>query len=352
MTGKKWFILAMGLILGVLALCAGLTVLIDPYFHYHAPLKGLAYQLSDERQRYINDGISKRFEYDAILTGTSMMENARTSTFDALFGTHSVKVPYEGSSLKETDQNLRRAFAAKPDTDIVFRSLDYFILIRDKDEQLYPEELYPDYLYDESLLNDAPYLFNKTVLLENTLPVIFATLRGESPTDFDQYSLMDESLFGMPLPEGGFAPPREDCRGASPELLEKVEGNVLQNVRPTVEAHPETDFYFVLSPYSLLYWNKLRAAGTVDEHLDVEEKTAELLVDLENVHLFSFYDCPEIIGRLEAYMDECHYNADVLDMIFEHMAAGRHRLTPENYRDTFLRARSLFKEGDLAALVQ
>lgn len=352
MTGKKWCILSLILLAAALIFFGGITVLIDPYFHYHAPLGGLAYELSDERQRYINDGISKHFEYDAMLTGTSMMENSRSSTFDALFGVNSVKVPYEGSSLKETDQNLRRAIEANPQLDTVFRSLDYFIIIREKNEQLYPEELYPYYLYDNNPVNDTSYVFNKTVLLENTLPTVTRTLRGEEMTDFDDYSLMDETLFGISVPERGFSQPTESRGGASQGLLEQVEGNIRQNVLETVQANPQIEFYFVISPYSVLYWDRLRSGGSVDEHLDCEQKVAELLVGFENVHLFSFYDCPEIIGALEHYMDECHYDAQVLDSIFCYMAKGEHRLTGENYTDSFDRARALFKSGDLVALVQ
>lgn len=352
MSGKKWCVLTLGLLLAALALIGGLTALIDPYFHYHAPLPGLAYELSDERQRYINDGISKHFDYDAMLTGTSMMENARSSTFDALFGVKSVKVPYEGSSLKETDLNLCRAIEANPKLGLVFRSLDYFIVIREKDEQLYPEELYPSYLYDDNLLNDTSYLFNKTVLLENTLPTLARTVRGESMSSFDQYSLMDKTLFGMDLPEKGFAPPTESNRAATQELLLQVEGNIRQNVLETVQENPQIEFYFVISPYSVLYWDRLRESGGVDEHLDVEQKVAELLVGQENVHIFSFYDCPEIIGALEHYMDECHYDEEILDIIFRCMAAEEHRLTEDNYIAAFSRARELFKYGDLAALVQ
>ena len=351
MNAKKWLISTLALLLAALALMGALTITIDPYFHYHAPIKGLAYELSDTRQRYINDGISKHFEYDAMLTGTSMMENSRVSTFEELFDVTAVKVPYEGSSMKETDQNLCRAIAANPDLKMVFRSIDYFIIILEKDEQLYPEELYPYYLYDENPFNDVSYVFNKTVFLENTLPVISRSMRGEAMTDFDDYSLMPAEQFGIKAPED-LAPINPDNRGASPEQLEKTAGNILQNVRQTALDNPQIEFYYVISPYSLVYWNRLRAAGTVDEHLDVEQKAAELLVDLENVHLFSFYDCPEIIGNLELYMDECHYNADVLDMIFEYMAKGEHRLTEDNYVEAFDRARKLFKEGDLPALIQ
>lgn len=350
MTAKKWFIFTLALLLAALAVLGALTVIIDPYFHYHAPLKGLAYELSDTRQRYINDGISKHFEYDALLTGTSMMENSRTSTFEELFGVTAVKVPYEGSSMKETDQNLRRAIAANPRLKTVFRSIDYFIIILEKDEQLYPEELYPRYLYDANPFNDVSYVFNKTVLLENTLPTLSRTLQGKEMTSFDDYSLMPAEQFGIQDPS--FAAPGPESAYASAEQLEKTAGNILQNVRQTVQDNPQIDFYMVLSPYSVVYWNRMRAMGTVDEHLDVEQKAAELLVDLENLHLFSFYDCPEIIGNLDFYMDECHYNADVLDVIFEYMAKGEHRLTEENYVETFDRARKLFKEGDLAALLQ
>ena len=351
MKAKKWLIFTVSMLLAALVLMGGLTVFIDPYFHYHAPIKGLAYELSDSRQRYINDGISKHFEYDAMLTGTSMMENSRVSTFEELFGVTAVKVPYEGSSMKETDQNLRRAIAENPELKLVFRSLDYFIIILEKDEQLYPEELYPYYLYDENPFNDLSYVFNKTVLLENTLPTLIRTLRGEDMTPFDQYSLMPADLFGIDAPSS-FAPPKPEGRFATMEQLEKTAGNIIQNVCQTALDNPNIDFYYVISPYSLVYWNRMREDGTVDEHLDVEQKAAELLVDLENVHLFSFYDCPEIIGALDLYMDECHYNADVLDMIFEYMARGEHRLTEENYVETFDRARKLFKEGDLADLIQ
>jgi len=350
MTAKKWFILTLALLLAALAVLGALTVIADPYFHYHAPVKGLAYELSDTRQRYINDGISKHFEYDALLTGTSMMENSRTSTFEELFGVTAVKVPYEGSSMKETDQNLRRAIAANPRLKMVFRSIDYFIIILEKDEQLYPEELYPNYLYDANPFNDVSYIFNKTVLLENTLPTLSRTLQGKKMTSFDDYSLMPAEQFGIEAP--AFAAPAPEGVYASAEQLEKTAGNILQNVRQTIQDNPQIDFYMVLSPYSVVYWNRMRAMGTVDDHLDVEQKAAELLVGLENVHLFSFYDCPEIIGNLDFYMDECHYNADVLDIIFEYMAKGEHRLTEENYVETFDRARELFKEGDLAALLQ
>lgn len=351
MTSKKWTLLSMALLLGLLILLGGATVIIDPYFHYHGPIEGLAYIMDVDRQRYINDGISKNFEYDALMTGTSMMENARASTFERLFDVTAIKVPYEGSSFKETDENLRRAIEANPDLRVVFRSLDFFIMVLDPEQSPYPEELYPRYLYDDKLYNDTNYIFNKTILLENTLPVLTRTLKGESMTSFDDYSLMSAELFGMGPPDQ-FAPPNTAPGSAPDFFLENTRTNVSLHVRKTIEENPQIEFYILIPPYSIIHWNDLRMRNLVDEQLDVEKEAASLLVDLENVHLFSFYDCPDIIGDLDDYMDSCHYGAEALDRMFEYMAKDEHRLTVENYEETFERAKKLFKEGDLAALLQ
>ena len=66
--------------LAVLAVCAAATIYIDPFFHYHAPLQEYQYPINEER--YQNDGIVKHFEYDALITGSSMCENFKTTEFD------------------------------------------------------------------------------------------------------------------------------------------------------------------------------------------------------------------------------------------------------------------------------
>ena len=76
---KKWCLLFMGETLFFLTVIILLTVIVDPFFHYHKPLASIQYQITNER--YQNDGIIKHFDYDAIITGTSMTENFKTSEF-------------------------------------------------------------------------------------------------------------------------------------------------------------------------------------------------------------------------------------------------------------------------------
>ena len=80
---KRWCVSFLCMTMLLLLAGGSINGIVDPYFHYHKPLAGLEYAIYDER--YQNDGIVKHFDYDAILTGTSMTENFKTSEFDALF---------------------------------------------------------------------------------------------------------------------------------------------------------------------------------------------------------------------------------------------------------------------------
>lgn len=349
MNVKKWALLSLALTLALLAALGGLNALVDPLFHYHGPVDGLAYELLNTRQRYLNDGISKHFDYNAIITGTSMMENSSTLLCDELFGVKSVKVPYEGASLKEVDENLRRVLEKREDVSLVFRTLDYFIVVNDKDDMLYDPDTFPRYLYDDNIFNDTKYLFNKAILFDDTLHTLRRTAEGLSADSIDDYSRMSPLLFGAELPEGTVRPAKDERRYASPELLETVASNVEQNLRRTVLENPQVEFYFLFPPYSVVHWDLQRVNGTVDEQIDVAKKVAELLVGLENAHVFCFDHLPEIICDLERYMaDGCHYDDYISDRLFEWMAVGEHELTGENYEAYFEDLRGFIRETDFA----
>ena len=52
-------------LLTCLILAGGATAWIDPYFHYHGPIEGISYSFAGER--YMNDGIARNLDYDAII---------------------------------------------------------------------------------------------------------------------------------------------------------------------------------------------------------------------------------------------------------------------------------------------
>ena len=105
MSGKKWFASMIIMCLAALLVLSGCVFWTDPFFHYRSPRDYFYYDL--EEQRYQNDGITRHFDYDAIITGTSMCENFSASEFDSVFGTNSIKVTFSGATYKEIEENLR-----------------------------------------------------------------------------------------------------------------------------------------------------------------------------------------------------------------------------------------------------
>ena len=61
MNYKKLFGQMLMSLIGVLICVALFVAIVDPYFHYHAPLEQMSYRLVDEK--YTNVGILKNFEY-------------------------------------------------------------------------------------------------------------------------------------------------------------------------------------------------------------------------------------------------------------------------------------------------
>ena len=70
---RKWFIKCIGILITALIFIAFAVIFVDPYFHYHKPFSFLSYRLHEER--YTNDGISRHFDYNAVIPGTSMTKN-------------------------------------------------------------------------------------------------------------------------------------------------------------------------------------------------------------------------------------------------------------------------------------
>ena len=58
---KKFLIQALVLTAALMAAVAALVVWVDPFFHFHGPVRGISYILDNER--YQNDGIIKYFDY-------------------------------------------------------------------------------------------------------------------------------------------------------------------------------------------------------------------------------------------------------------------------------------------------
>lgn len=183
-TAIKW-------IIGILAAAAAAVLIfilsifaIDPMFHYHAPLKFLSYPLVNER--YQNNGIVKHFDYDSVITGTSMTENFKTSEAQKLFGSDFIKVAFSGGGYTEIGDNLKAAYDSGHDIKYVIWGLDYDKMIYGKKYRYTEKGDFPDYLYNDSSLDDIKYFFDP-VVVKLAGSVVKSTVTGRAATSFDVY---------------------------------------------------------------------------------------------------------------------------------------------------------------------
>lgn len=353
MNHKKWVLGCLALTLFLLIVGALPTIIIDPFFHYHAPLEMLEYELDD--QRHQNDGILKNFSYDAVITGTSMTDNFKATEFDSLFGVSSVKTAFPGGSYKEIADRLTSAFRANPGIRYVIRSIDCNRIPEHKDAMNYEDALFPDYLYDWKLYNDVSYIFNKQVLFDETVPTLAYTRAGYAGTTFDEYNYWSEDYpYGVEAIKSSYARPDKAAavRMVNAEDLERLQQSMEQNFLTLARANPDTEFYLFFTPYSIFWWDSIHQTGELEFYIQLMREASRLLVEQENIHLFSFFGVQELICDPNLYKDTLHYSGEINSQILQWMKAEEHRLTQDNYAAHWDAAQAFYSSYDYDALFQ
>lgn len=359
MTGKKWFITFLILSLLTVLLIGGTVFVVDPFFHYRGPNRQLFYLLGDQRSQ--NDGITKHFDYDSIITGTSMAENFRASQMDFLFGVNTVKVCYSGATNKELNDNLKVAYDSGHNVKYVLRTIDYTMLVTDKDEMRTDMGEFPVWLTNDNPIDDVKYLLNRDVIINYTFPCLWRFVTGTDGgyTSFDDYSFTgNDNTFGVLEALGGrssFDEPGEIIP-ATDEELEKLEGNVSQNIVELAKEHPETTFLYFYPPYSLAYWGGINENGEISKYMTIIRKTTEMMLECDNIHVYGFDLETDITGNLNNYRDAGHYSPDIntwiLDTIaYEEKGDFGHRLTKDNYLQYLADFEDILESYDYPALL-
>ncbi len=331
-------------------LIANFVTIIDPYFHYHAPLPFLQYPI--DNQRYQNDGISKHFDYNAIITGTSMTENFKASEFDELFDVNSIKIAYSGGSYKEINDALKRAIKCNDEIKIVLRGLDYLNLDAEKDIMRF--DSYPDYLYDDNLLNDTQYIFDKK-MFEKSYDIIKYTLEGNKTTDFDKYSnWMGNYVFGKEAVLKEYQRPVMVAKQntLTSEMRATVRENIAQNITSLAKANPDITFYMFFTPYSICFWDYTVRTGNLLYRLEVEKLAIETLLECDNIKLFSFALATDMITDFDNYKDYLHYGENVNSEILQLMKNGQYQLTKENYIEHIENEKVFFSKYDYDSIFE
>lgn len=330
-------------------LVAIFVVCVDPFFHYHAPLRGIPYTLSDER--YQNDGILKHFDYEAVITGTSLTQNFKASDVDRLWGYKTVKTSFAGGSFKETGDAIGTALSYNKNIKAVFRDLNPNLINADKDSMTYTD--YPKYLYDRNPFNDYDYLFNEDVLIAGIRNILRFIRHGTS-TSFDEYSNWnDYKSFGKEAVLASFTRLEKNKYIADPlndSDYKRIEENLVQNVIMLAKESPNTEFYIFIPPGSVVFWDALIIQGAFDNTMNMYEFAFDKLLEADNIRLYAFDDRIDITGNLDNYMDSQHYSEAINSYLLECMYYGDGLMTRDNFKDYLERVREIYNDYDYESI--
>ena len=286
-TYQRWAAALLATASVLLALCAGTVRLVDPFFHYRAPDPEGEVWFD---QRYQCAGLLRSQAYRTVLLGSSLAANYRPFWFDVFYDTSTVKVTFPNGGFREFDRALDYAFTQQ-DVERVIFGLDPNLLARSPEEA--PDQL-PAYLYDDDPWNDGAYLLNKDVLLRSAYTVL-KKARGETQSIQDAFLWDGNVFFSRELALAGYERPEPTGETLPADaFLDNCRAN-LATVTGWLESHPDTEFIFYFSPYSILFWDKMDRLGETDAMLTMLDETAETLLAYDNAELqFFMADFPVI----------------------------------------------------------
>lgn len=299
-----------------------LVVTVDPFFHYHTPLKDFPYVVDNQLSQ--NPGMARNMIYDSCIIGSSMTVNFDTDDFKQIMGMNTIKLSYSGA-LPHDDYNILKlvfdsdSYARKQENvKAVFLGVDAMTYTAGVSDTKYP---LPEYLYDKNPFNDISYLLNKDVLLEYILrPIV-----NRDPTDLSQVyaSWWTPDYYNIKWVMHNYEPSAKISEVMpADELISGTKDNLEKNILPFIKAHPETEFYMFFPPYSILYWNDVQNENHFEATLNQYEYIADTLLQYDNVRVFYFQNLQDIVTNLNNYADYTHYKPEINEYMVTCFAKG------------------------------
>lgn len=328
MSSKKWFISILSITMVFITLFGALQFYLDPLLQYGGERGPLTYRTYTEI--YCNPGIAKNYNYNAVLLGSSIVENTVVNEMDDAFVCKSIKIPYAGGTSYNHRHILDVCYSSGHKIDKVFWALDEYALTTESDVSRWP---LPEYLYDDDKMNDVSYLLNLDIFYYYTLIDMKYTLSHQSDTMMMEGTWGDdESIYCKVNALSSISFPKHQKETKGEKYFESnMLDNLKYNILPSIEDHPETEFHFFLVPYSILFWYLSKSDGTLEANIYNVRTVLGKILEFDNVKVHFFQDEKDVITNLDLYKDYTHYKPEVNSWMLKEMKNESHLLTKETY---------------------
>lgn len=331
---KKWIVAFVSILLTALIFVSLSIIIIDPVFFYHKPLKAFNYYYDDSF--YQGAGIIKNFDYETLITGTSLVQNMKPSTVKELTHGEAVKVPFCGKGTETICNAVEMAVKNQPELKNVIINIDTSLLIAENEDSAD----YPSYLYDKNKLNDVNYFLNKDVFFEKCFSVI--KNRQEIESMDTAFSSEKQFYFAEFVSKSKVIElPDKDKNIFYNKINKNL--NIIENL---ISKNPSLNFYFFIPPRNILY---LKASAENDQlscDINAYKIIYERLSKYDNVSISFFQNEVDIIGNLYNYCDGIHFSSRISDFIVRGIFSDSQKLTDENYISELENISRVYSEFD------
>lgn len=333
-SGRRIFIRRLLVTLFLLLFFCGLLVyLVDPFFHYHKPWFHLKEVLNEKE--YQCPGSLTHFDYDAVLAGSSVVENNDNSWFNQDFHCTVIKAVRSYGATADLCDLLDRAFRHRR-VKQVFYNLDPSALHAEP-VLTFASSGAPMYLYDNNPFNDVQYLWNKDVILKR-IPYMIANSYLVPYDENLSYNWMEGKTFGqaavlsryyrIPDAEVKFSADKKPVQKPENCYQDELRGNIAL-LEQELSARPDTEFHIFIPPYSMLWWDNMNRSGELESTFYEEREAVHALLSHPNVRLYLLQNIPEIITNLDYYMDTIHFSMEINHRIEQELLSDRYLVTKE-----------------------
>lgn len=325
--GRSFFLGTLAVATALAAAVAAFNAWVDPFQHYGKPER-FGPRFYNAWQRYQNPGLARHYDYDRIVTGSSLMECVVPSDVDRVLGGRTINLSVSAQTAYDAGRLLSVALATGKPRHVII-NVDYNAFSGAPDRSGFTEP-FPGYLYDTHLWNDLPYLLGFGTLrksLETALGLRWS--RFTTDPDLMWYWGADYQFLAAKAVQG-LDPENLNARfHQPPRTLEGMKASFEANLAPLFARHGDVRFTLVYAPYAILVWLDFEQRGQLGVTLAFREWLFERTQALPNVETFDFQAEPAIVMDLDHFTDIYHYSPKLSRALVEAMGEGRYRLTRE-----------------------
>lgn len=346
---KKYFI-TLCIVFSVLLFgSAIMNVVVDPFYNYR--MKSVeAQQDSVFEQKYSPTwrvGMSRHMEgYDSIWVGSSLSSHIDINYTNAKLGINCAT-----GIISSGRPNIYKEFIQNAINKNDIKTVYYEICVDHIEWEPigteYDMSMVADYIKTDSVTDDAPYIFNRTVAIQSLMEIKNKITRKLNENKQATQEEGTDSAENAIIPEDTIY----SIKGMAPRIYSnKVYGvddnavaqyiktgikNVQTYIEPLLKENPDIRFVFVVPPTGITKFAMCRDSGILDSYIESNKAILSELLKFPNAEVYDYISDLQYNLDLNNYMDDGHFEPAGMNRVIDELKDSYYRVTTENMDITF-----------------